>query len=440
MFRFVILAVACAGAPLCAQVEPDAGKWKTWVIGSAADYRVAPPVSQDITQELSEVQDWISQRTPAVMTRIAFWDAGPPAYRWIQTAANEVASHNLAGPYGTRAMALVAAAVNDATIAAWDSKYAYMRQRPSEVDPMLATAVAPPGSPSYPSDYAAVAGAAASVLSYLFPDHSDTFDAMANEAAQSRLLAGVEFPSDSTEGMKLGHRIGAVAVTYAQADGSDTVFTGSFPPAPGKWSNPNPVAPLAGTWKPWALTSGSQVRLAAPPAFDSAEMAAQLQQVQQQMRTTDQTRTAWVWQPSFINPWLDTIAQKLFEHHLDRDPPRAAEAYASAMIAQHDATIACWDTKYTYLEMRPVMFDATISTLFATPAHPSFPSGHACASGAVAQVLDIVFPDESAAFDAQASAAGLSTFYAGIHFPNDVDAGLKLGRAAAQVVLAAQTR
>ena len=88
-------------------------------------------------------------------------------------------------------MALVAAAINDSTIAAWDSKYVYMRQRPYEIDPTVTPAVAPPGSPSYPSDYAAVAGAAASVLSYLFPDHSSTFDSMATEAAQSRLLAGL---------------------------------------------------------------------------------------------------------------------------------------------------------------------------------------------------------------------------------------------------------
>jgi len=440
MHRFFVFVLTCAAARLYAQVEPDAGTWKTWVIDDAAEYRVPPPVSSGVTQELNDLRNSIAQRTPTATGRIAFWDAGSPGYRWIQTASNEVSGHNLAGPYGTRAMALVAAAVNDATIAAWDSKYAYMRQRPYEIDPTLTPAVAPPGSPSYPSDYAAVAGAAASVLSYLFPDHSDSFDSMAAEGAQSRVLAGVEFPSDSAAGMQLGRSIGAEVVAYGQADGSGAAFSGSFPPAPGKWSSPNPVAPLAGQWKPWALTSGSQLRLPPPPAFDSPEMAAQVKQVREQMRTTDQTRTAWVWQASFINPWLDTIAQKLFEHHLDRDPPQAAEAYAAAMIAQHDATLACWDTKYAYLEMRPIMFDSTITTLFATPAHPAYPSGHACASGAVAQVLDAFLPAEAQAFDAQASAAGLSTFYAGIHFMNDVDAGLKLGRAAAQAVLAAENQ
>src|SRR5262249_7356920 len=129
------------------------------------------------------------------------------------------------------------------------------------------------------------------------------------------------------------------------------------------------------------------------------------------------------------------IAQKIFEYHLDRDPPAAARLYADAMLAQHDATLACWDAKYTYLEMRPVMFDAGITPLFATPGHPGFPSGHACASGAIAAVMDTTFAAEAQAFDAKATEAGLSTFYAGIHFKSDVDGGLALGHAVGLEVL-----
>ena len=106
------------------------------------------------------------------------------------------------------------------------------------------------------------------------------------------------------------------------------------------------------------------------------------------------------------------------------------------MLAQHDATLACWDTKYTYLEKRSTMFDPAITSLFATPAHPSYPSGHACVGGAFALVLDTMFPVDSPTFDAKASEAGLSTFYAGIHLRSDVDAGLALGRTAATAVVA----
>jgi membrane-associated phospholipid phosphatase len=164
-------------------------------------------------------------------------------------------------------------------------------------------------------------------------------------------------------------------------------------------------------------------------------MNAQIEGVKNFERTTQRNRIALVWQPSFIDPWIDTINQMLFERHIDRNPPLAASIYALAMVAQHDATIACWDTKYQYLEPRPIQVDSAIQTLFATPPHPSFPSGHACASGAAAGALTAVFPEAAAQLSARAKEAGLSTFYAGIHFQNDVDQGLALGEAVANEVL-----
>ncbi|MEZ4659658.1 MAG: phosphatase PAP2 family protein [Caldilineaceae bacterium] len=50
-------------------------------------------------------------------------------------------------------------------IVAWDAKYAYNRPRPSGITPLIVE----PASPSYPSEHAAAAGAAATVLAYLFP-------------------------------------------------------------------------------------------------------------------------------------------------------------------------------------------------------------------------------------------------------------------------------
>ncbi|MGI8991075.1 MAG: hypothetical protein ACR2I2_16040 [Bryobacteraceae bacterium] len=77
------------------------------------------------------------------------------------------------------------------------------------------------------------------------------------------------------------------------------------------------------------------------------------------------------------------------------------------MFAQHDATIACWDTKYAYLEMRPFMFDSTVTTLFPNPGHPSFPSGHACASGGTGAVMGYLFPSDGQSFADRAAQAGV---------------------------------
>ena len=110
---------------LMAQVEPGAGKWKTWVIPSGSALRLpAPPDSEITATELQWVKECVSQRDQAALAAIHFWDAGSPAYRWMQLAEQSVVNAGLPAPLQTRALALVAAAISDATIAAWDSKYA----------------------------------------------------------------------------------------------------------------------------------------------------------------------------------------------------------------------------------------------------------------------------------------------------------------------------
>jgi hypothetical protein len=121
------------------------------------------------------------------------------------------------------------------------------------------------------------------------------------------------------------------------------------------------------------------------------------------------------------------VNEEIFQNHLDLNPPRAARAYAYQAVAQHDATLACWDAKYTYLELRPSQADPTITPAFANPQHPGFPSGHACASRASAAVMSVLFTDDAQVFATTANAAGTFTFDAEIHTQYDVSQGLTLG-------------
>jgi membrane-associated phospholipid phosphatase len=344
-------------------------------------------------------------------------------------------SEGLSTPLQTRALSLVAAAIYDSTVAAWDSKYAYKRQHPSEIDPTVATVVMPTASPTYPSEHAVTAGAAATVLAFLFPDQASAIGEMANQAAESRVFAGVAFPSDVISGMDLGNQVGQAAIAYANADGSNQVFAGSFPGSPGVWGSAKPVAPLAGTWHPWVLTAGNQFRPAAPPAFGSPDATAQYAADKNLPLTNATNHLAWFWQPGFFQPWLQQVESEIFQNHLDANAPRAARVYALETIAQHDATLACWDSKYTYLELRPPQADPTIIPVFAIPQHPGYPSGHACASGASAAVMSYLFPSDSQALDNMANDAGTSTFDALIHTQLDVKTGLTLGGQVGQQVV-----
>src|SRR5262249_28451037 len=146
----------------------------------------------------------IDQNDDKVAAQIAFWDAGSPQYRWIDLISSRLQAGGTASAFPHRAYAYVALAMYDATVAAWEAKYYYGRPRPSEMNHKLPTAVDVPDSPSYPSEHAAAAQAAASVLAYLIPGEAANFQAMAEEAGWSRVQAGVQFPSDYYAGLELG--------------------------------------------------------------------------------------------------------------------------------------------------------------------------------------------------------------------------------------------
>ena len=427
-----VAVLANTGLPLTAQaqVEPTAGSWKTWILTSGSQLRLPPPPGDVASQsEIGVLQDMEAQRDPALLDRLRFWNAGPPGFRWTSIAippgpANAVVN--------TRIMSALSIAIYDATVAAWDSKYAYKRQRPSALEPSLKAAAPTPNSPSYPSEHAVVAGAASTVLSYFFPDKAETYAAMAEEAAQVWVQAGVHYPSDAQAGLQLGRAVGNMVVARARLDGSDRTGTVDIPAGPCRWTGVNPATPLTGGVKTWVLTSGSQLRPGPPPDCRAAQGMAELAEVRDFPRTFDTNSTAFYWQSTRSN-WNNVIDRKIFEYRLDDNPPRAARVYAVASVAAFDATVACWDAKYTYWAIRPFMLGA--STIFPTPNHPSYPAAHGCQSGAYSSALAYLFPQDADVLNAMGTEAGMSRIWAGIHFRSDVEAGLALGRAVTQMVI-----
>jgi hypothetical protein len=162
----ITLLVLLAAAHATEQIEPSAGSWKTWVISSGRDFRAPPPPGDaNAKAEIAELKDFANKRDPTTRDLIAYWDVGPPSYRWQQLVLDEALRNNLNWQWAIRDFALMHAAIYDVMIAVWDSKFAYNRKRPSEIDASLVTAVPNPRSPSYPAEHAAAAGAAAAVLS-----------------------------------------------------------------------------------------------------------------------------------------------------------------------------------------------------------------------------------------------------------------------------------
>jgi membrane-associated phospholipid phosphatase len=430
------------------QVEPGAGHWRTWVISSGADYRVPPPPGKSQTRaELRTVAELVRHNDAQSRQQIAFWDAGAPAYRWIDLINARLTAGIPATTYAHRVYTYVALAMYDATIAAWESKYHYKRPRPSELDDDIAPVVSVPNSPSYPSEHAAAAQAAASVLAHLIPAEAANFQAMAEQAGWSRVQAGVQYPSDYYAGLDLGRKVAAQVIAQADNDGSAIPWAGTVPTGPCKWKQ-NVLPPgnaSAATWTPLLLDSPSEFRPAPPTECDAANFESeQHKPVRDYPRDVPGTPAIFVtnykafyWQsPEGLNTWPYRYADKwMFEDGLDQNPPRAARAYALIAGVLFDAFIASQDGKFTYWFIRPHQFDASIRPLIPVPYFPSYPSNHSTFSAARSEVLAYLFPTRADFIRGVGKEAGDSRIWAGIHFPMDNASGVKLGKAVANVFI-----
>ena len=139
---FIAALIIAAG--LHAQVEPNAGKWKTWFISSGRDFRLPAPSSykNEIAQVLSAQQ----QPDAAGRQAILHWNTGAPGYHWTNMSFGLWMADT--GYTGALANMLMGVTIYDATIAAWDTKYAYNRPRPFAADSRIKALVPKPESPS----------------------------------------------------------------------------------------------------------------------------------------------------------------------------------------------------------------------------------------------------------------------------------------------------
>ncbi len=430
-----LMLVAALSATAFAQDPTNAGDWKTWVLASGNDHGVAPPPGAAATQaELAWLRGVIAEPDPRIAEQIKFWDSGPPSYRWMEMIAKRQSNGEPVGTYFARAYAYASMAVYDATIAAWNAKRTYRRARPSAMDSTIQPRVSAPNSSSYPSDYAATAAAAATVMAYLVPSEAAYFNSLAEEAAKSRLYAGVEYPSDYAAGLELGRRVAQQVIAKARADGSDAVWNGVVPSGPCMWTGTNPGNITAAGWKPLLLTSPSEFRPAPPPPCNSPGVQAQLAEVRNfpralTMANLNTNAKALYWQtPEGVFPWAFLhLNQWILEEKMDRNPPAAARAYALLGTVGYDAFIASQDAKFAYWYPRPAQLDPSLTPLFQAPNFPSYPSNHSTFSTARAEVLAYLFPQRADFIRALGKEAGDSRIWAGIHFQMDNETGVEMG-------------
>lgn len=344
------------------------------------------------------------------------------AERWMMVTRNIVGRREFGSPLGTaRTFALVAVAQYDAAVAAGTARV----------------------TGKQPSEPAAVSSASAAVLLALYPAEQGAIDAQVAADATYFPAFTSQREADYGAGVVIGRGVASSVMARATRDRTDAVFTGTIPTGAGNWTNSPPAQPVSPRWgeaRGWLLSAGNQFRPAAPPEFNSAAFASALAEVRTMTlnRTPEQLTIAQFWQgasgPGGPMGYFTELATG-FATAAGMNERGAARVYALLHMAMMDASIACWDAKYTWWYIRPHQADATITTPVGRPNFPAYPSAHSCISSAAAGVLSGLFPSTKAMLDGKVTEAGLARLYAGLHFRFDLTAGQEIGRKVAELAL-----
>jgi membrane-associated phospholipid phosphatase len=418
LMSFGILISPAASAQKSKQVfaASETKNWRPIVLASVDAFNISsPPATQITFQEQKEIIALQKNIDSATLRDIHYWNAGPPAYRW-QKIADETWDSN---QYWART-AYMHAAIYDATLVAWNLKYKYNRIRPFDANKTIKAFVQTAITPSFPCEHSVTAGAAATVLGYLYPSKKDSFLLLAQTAAATRIAAGVQYPSDVKAGFDLGVLVGQQVIERAKADGYDNAWAGTIPKGREYYTG-KPFKQNLAAMKPWVLKSPDQFRSPPPPPFDE-----DMEIVKNFKADPRAMSRAFRWEYSW--PWGDVVDQKILEYNLTLDAPRAAFVYAVVSISDYENQLAHWDGKYTYFRARPDQYDTTYKALFPTPTSPSYPAGHGTLAYTRAIVLSHLFPYDKEQFFAMAKEANESRFEAGVHYKSDNEAGEQLGR------------
>ncbi len=224
----------------------------------------------------------------------------------------------------------------------------------------------------------------------------------------------------------------------------------------------NPISPYWAQCRPMLAVDISETQPPAPKAFSSdpsSEFYDQAMQVYNQVNsnTADQVEIAKFWADDPFKTCTPAghtfnIMTQLLEE-VDASLAKCAVGYAMLGVAENDAFISCWVSKYEYDLIRPVSYihqyiDPNFQTVIGTPPFPAYSSGHSCEIGVGEKVFTELFTNGDGNYDLS-DRTGLqygfgirhftnfadmslecanSRFYGGIHYPMDNIEGLETGR------------
>ena len=234
-------------------VEPHWNKIRTFVLDSAAQFKVSPPPAfstdpnSDFYKRALEVYESQIKASEEQMAIANFWDCNPykmnvkghvmfatkkitPGGHWMGIASIASATAKKDWKGTIEALALTSISLNEAFIACWDEKYRSRTIRPEtyinqHIDENWVPLLQTPPFPEHTSGHSVASTAASYTLAQLFGDQLhivdstevayglpvrefDSFSQAASEAAISRFYGGIHYLPAIEEGRVQGKQVG----------------------------------------------------------------------------------------------------------------------------------------------------------------------------------------------------------------------------------------
>ncbi len=317
---------------------------------------------------------------------------------------------------------------------------------------------------------AAIASAADTVFNELWSQSTNPYNF---QTAYENALAAIPDGKAKADGIAWGRKV-ALAVLANRADsGFNKPIPGKYSSTePGKWRETPPtfrppLLPFWGKVRPFVLTSQSQFRAPPPESLGSKEYAEELAFVAKAGVRDGAERTEY---ETYCTPfWADDLGTATPPGHwnvIAQDIARrrnlsvleCARLFALLDLAEADAGISVWETKYFYSFWRPETalreLDPKLNPNhvpkpdfipnLTSPPFPSYISGHSAFSAAGVRVMQYFFGTDDIEFSVGSDAlpgvvhsfkrlsdaqreAGMSRVWGGIHTMSDNLEGQKAG-------------
>lgn len=221
--------------------------------------------------------------------------------------------------------------------------------------------------------------------------------------------------------------------------------------------------PGAGSWQMVVLSSPTQFSIPAPQSTGSLAYQSELADIRtaQAKITPGQQAAITYWSQGAVLGWNKLLLEFVARADLPPEPlpdgtypapdpnnpfaapqypfgnpPYATRAYSYVTVAQYDALKTAWYFKYLYSRPSPAKVDSSIKALMTVGNLPAYPSEDAVVAGVSAEILKLLFPTMVDEINQKVAEEEMAAYLSGKSSQTDLNAGLALGQAIAQVFVA----